>query len=66
MDEIMDIIFHSMPTAWKYKTIEQGFNYEDSTVKEIADFFETAEENLELKKDKKNLLLLQRKKTSKK
>ena len=26
-DEIMDIIYHSMPTIWKYKMIEQGFNY---------------------------------------
>ena len=40
-DEIMDIIYHSMLTTWKHKMIEQGFNYADSTIKEITDFFET-------------------------
>ena len=29
--------------------IEQGFNYTDSTIKEIIDFFETRVENLEPK-----------------
>ena len=29
--------------------IEQGFNYEDSTIKQINDFFETRVEKLELK-----------------
>ena len=33
--------------------IEQGFNYADSTIKEITDLFETGVENLELKKEKK-------------
>ena len=32
-DEIMDIIYHYMPTTWKNKMIEQGFNYADSTIK---------------------------------
>ena len=40
-DEIMDIIHHSMPITWKNKMIEQGFNYVDSTIKEMSDFFET-------------------------
>ena len=40
-DEILDIIYHSMPTTWKNKMIEQGFNYADSTIKEMSDFFET-------------------------
>ena len=52
-DEIMDIIYHSMPTTWKNKMIEQGFNYADSTIKEMTDFFETRVENLEPKEDKK-------------
>ena len=26
VDEIMDIIYHSMPITWKNKMIEQGFN----------------------------------------
>ena len=33
--------------------IKQGFNYADSTIKEICDFFETRVENLEPKEDKK-------------
>ena len=33
--------------------IEQGFNYADSTIKEMTDFFETSVENLEPKWDKK-------------
>ena len=37
-----------MPTIWKNKMIEQGFNYTYSTVKEMNDFFETRIENLEL------------------
>ena len=32
-DEIMDIIYYSMPTMWKNKMIEQGFNYADSIIK---------------------------------
>ena len=40
-DEIMDIIYHSMPTRWKNKMIEQGFNYTDSTIKKMTDIFET-------------------------
>ena len=35
-NEIMDIIYHSKPTTWKNKMIEQGFNYADSTVKKLA------------------------------
>ena len=49
----MDIIYHSMPNAWKNKMIEQGFDYADSTIKEIANFFETRVENLGAKEDKK-------------
>ena len=33
--------------------IEQGFNYTDSTIKDMTDFFETRVENLELKEEKK-------------
>ena len=45
--------FHSMPTTWKIKMVEQGFNYTGSTVKEMVDFFETRVENLEPKEEKK-------------
>ena len=33
--------------------IEQGFNYADSTIKEMTDFFETLAEDLEPKEEKK-------------
>ena len=49
----MDIIFHIMPTTWKNKMNEQGFNYADSTIKEMTDFFETRVENLKSKEDRK-------------
>ena len=42
-----------MPTTWKNKIIKQGFNYADSTIKEMIDFFETRVENLEPKEDRK-------------
>ena len=37
--------------------IEQGFNYADSTIKEMTDFFETRLENLQPKKESKILQL---------
>ena len=52
-DEITDIIYHSMPTTWRNKMIERGFNNADSTIKEMTDFVETRVENLEPKEDKK-------------
>ena len=45
-DETMDIIYHSTPTTWKKKMIEQGFNYANSTVKEMSDDIRTRVENL--------------------
>ena len=32
-DEIMDIIYHSMPITWKNKMIEEVFNYTDAAIK---------------------------------
>ena len=61
-DEILDIIYHSMPTTWKNKMIEQGFNYAESTIKEMSDFFETRVENLELQEDKKKISVADKKK----
>ena len=52
-DEIMDIIYHSMPITWKNKIIKQLFNYAESTIKEMTDIFETKVENLEPKEEKK-------------
>ena len=39
-DEIMNIIYHSMPTIWENMMIEPGFNYADSTIKEKINFKE--------------------------
>ena len=36
-DEVMDIIYHSLPTTWKNKMIAQSFNYTDSAIKEMTD-----------------------------
>ena len=36
--------------------IDQGFNYADSTIKEMTDFFQTRVENLEPQGDKKILM----------
>ena len=36
--------------------IEQGFNYVDSTIKEMTDFFETRVESLMSKEEKKKSL----------
>ena len=41
--------------------IEQGFNYADSSIKEMTDFFETRVENMEPKEDRKNLQQFARK-----
>ena len=54
-DEIMDIIFHSMPIMWKNKMIAEGFNYADSTIKDMTDFFETMVEDSDPKEDKKKI-----------
>ena len=65
VDEIIDIIDHSIPTMWKNKMIEEGFNNTDSTVKEIADFFETRVENLEPMEDKNKASIESKKKKDK-
>ena len=43
-----------MPTTWKNKMIEESFNYPDSTIKDMTDFFGTREEILKPKEEKKN------------
>ena len=40
----------------------RGFNYTDSTVKDMTDFFETRVENLEPKEEKKKSLAAAKKK----
>ena len=65
-DEIIDIIYRFMPTMWKNKTIEHGFNYANSVVDKITDFFETRVENLEPREKKKNCSVSYKKKKDKK
>ena len=61
IDEIMDIIYHSMPATWENKMIKLGFKYVDSTMKEMTDFFEIRVENFKCRKTRKNLLQSPRK-----
>ena len=42
-----------MLITWKNKMIEQGFNYADSTIKEMTDFFETAKKAKKATKKRK-------------
>ena len=46
--------------------IEQSFNYRDSLVEEMTDFFETREENLEPRDDRKKPSTESKKKKEKK
>ena len=50
-----------MPSTWKNKMIDQGFNYADSTIKAMTNIFKNRVENVEPKEDKKNLHQLPRK-----
>ena len=49
----MNNIYHSMCTMWENKMIEQGFNYRDSTVKEMNDFLQTTVASLKPNEVKK-------------
>ena len=62
-DEIMNIIYQSMPTTMKNGIIEKEFNYADSTIKEMNKFFETIVENLDLRNTRRSVLLPPRKRT---
>ena len=65
-DEVKDIIYDSMTTTWKNKIIKLGFNYADSSVKEMTDFFETRVENLESREKMKKSSIVSKKKKDKK
>ena len=52
-DEIINIIYYSIPTMWKNKIIEQGFNNAYIIVKDMTDFFRRRVENLIPKEVKK-------------
>ena len=56
-DEIMDIIYHFMPTIRKNKMIEQGINLANFTVKEITGFLQTRVENREPTEEKKKMYI---------
>ena len=59
-DEIIDIVYYSIPYTLKNKKIGQGFNYVDSSIKEMTDFFATRVEIMNPTKIRKNILLLPR------
>ena len=46
-DDIKEILYHAMPNTWKKKMVEQGYNYLDSSVQQMIQFFESRVENLE-------------------
>ena len=48
-DDIKEILYHAMPNMWENKMAEQGYNYLDSPIHSMAEFFETGIENLEKK-----------------
>ena len=51
-DKIIGMIYHFMLATWKNNMIQQDFNYTNSTVKVVTDFFETRVENLEPNMDR--------------
>ena len=55
-----------MSTAWKNTMIEQGFNYANSCINEIIDFFETRVEKLQSREKKKKSSMASKKKKEKK
>ena len=60
-DEIIDIIYLSIPFMWKKNKIGNCSNYANSTVEEMIYFFETIVANFESKEIEKNPLFLPRK-----
>ena len=52
-DEIIDIIYNSMPIMCKNKMIDQDFNYAKSTANEMTDSFETRVETWSPRKKRK-------------
>ena len=46
-DKVKEILYHAMPNLWKKKMVEQGYNYLDGSIQNMAEFFETRIENLE-------------------
>ena len=61
----MNIIYHSMPTKWKNKIIEQELNCGDSTVNEICHFSDSWIENFMPREDKKKSSMASKKKKEK-
>merc|ERR1711966_427836 len=49
--EVKELLFYAMPETWQNRMTEQGYNYLDVTVtvQNMADFFESRSENLEVK-----------------
>ena len=62
---VINIIYHIIRNMSKTKMIEQGFNYVNSTYKELMGFFEIRVENLEPRVGKKRYPLLEGQEKSK-
>ena len=65
-DDVKEIRYHAMPNTWKKKMVEQGYNYLDTSIQEMAEFFETRVENLEKFDSKKESKKNQEKQNNKK
>ena len=52
-DNVKEILYHTMPNTWKKKMVEQGYNYLDSSIQQMTEFFETRVENQEKSNSKK-------------
>ena len=46
-DNIKEILHHAMPNMWEKKMVEEGYNYLDSPIHSMTEFFEIMIENLE-------------------
>ena len=45
-DDIKEILYHNMPNTWRKKMVEQRYNFLDSPINSVSDFFEARIENL--------------------
>ena len=47
VDDIKEILYHTLPNTWEKKMVEQGYNYLVGSIHSTAEFCETRIENLE-------------------
>ena len=46
-NEVKRILYHTMPSSWKKKIVELGYNYLDGYIQITTGFFETRIKNME-------------------